>query len=107
MYIYIYIYTRMYMYIYYIYIYIYMYVYVYVYVFVFCIGFLKQNFRPKYAPSRRTDYTLKWRIGEAAPPIYFICTHSRRGIFCSNFFDLKIQAESKQMKLCMQTYAEL
>ena len=46
--------------------------------------FLRQNIRPKYAPPRRTNYTLKWRGGEAAPPIYFIFTPSRRGIFWSN-----------------------
>ena len=31
--------------------------------------FLLQNIRPKYAPPRRTNYTLKWRGGEAAPPV--------------------------------------
>ena len=47
-------------------------------------------FTPKYWPtfdqnmSRRLNYTLKWRGGEAAPPIYFIFTPSRRGIFWSN-----------------------
>ena len=45
---------------------------------------LRQNIRPKYAPPRRTNYILKWRGGEAAPPIYFIFTPSRRGIFWSN-----------------------
>ena len=41
----------------------------------------KQNIRPKYAPPRRPNYTLKWKGGEAAPPISFIFTSSRRGIF--------------------------
>ena len=56
---------------------------------------LKQNIRPKYAPSRRTNYTLKWRGGEAAPPIYFIFIPSRRGIFLSNIF---IKKPSKNQK---------
>ena len=42
------------------------------FIFLILFGFLKQNIRPKYAPPRRTNYTLKWRGGEAAPPIYFI-----------------------------------
>ena len=54
------------------------------YFFSFLLWFLKQNIRPKYAPPRRTNYTLKWRGGEAAPPIYFIFTPSRRGIFWLN-----------------------
>ena len=50
----------------------------------FLLGFLRLNIRPKYAPPRRNNYTLKWRGGEAAPLIYFIFTPSRRGIFWSN-----------------------
>ena len=50
----------------------------------FCLVLLRQNIRPKYAPPRRTNYTLKWRGGEAAPPIYFMFTPSRRGIFWWN-----------------------
>ena len=44
----------------------------------------KAKYLTKYTPPRRTNYTLKWRGGEAAPPIYFIFTPSRRGIFWSN-----------------------
>ena len=50
----------------------------------FSSGFSSQNVQPKYAPPRKTNYTLKWKGGEAAPLIYFIFTPSRRGIFWSN-----------------------
>ena len=47
----------------------------------FLLGFLKQNIWPKYSPPRRTNYTLELRGSEAAPPMYFISTPSRRAIF--------------------------
>ena len=51
--------------------------------FLFALVF-QQNIPPKYAPPRKTNYTLKWKGGNAAPPIYLIFTLSRRGIFWLN-----------------------
>ena len=58
------------------------------FIFWFLLGSLRQNILPKYAPPRRTNSTLKWRGGEAAPPVCFIFTPSRRGIFWSNSLQL-------------------
>ena len=62
----------------------------------FLLGFLRQNVRSKYAPPRRPNYTLKWRGGEAAPPIYFIFTPSRRGIFWLNIWLWKKKPSKNQ-----------
>ena len=50
----------------------------------FLLGFSRQNIQPKYAPPRRTNCTLKWRGGEAAPPI------------CVEYFVLKTWARSNK-----------
>ena len=56
----------------------------------------KKNSWPKYAPPRRTNYNIKCRGGKDAPPIYFISTPSRRGIFWSNNLLQKPKQKSKK-----------
>ena len=63
----------------------------------FLVQFLKQSTRPKYAPPRRTNYTLKWKGSEAAPPIYFIFT-LLGGAYFGQIFCLKTQAKTKQIR---------
>ena len=65
-----------------------------------CLGFLPQNIWPKNVPPRRTNYTLKWRGGEAAPPIYFIFAPSRRGIFWSSILLSKPKQKRKKKWNC-------
>ena len=47
-------------------------------------------------PLLEGPITLKWRGGEAAPPIYFKFTPSRRGIFWSNILPQKTKQKSKK-----------
>ena len=75
------------------------------FIFWFLLCFLWQNIRPKYAPPRRTNYTLKWRGGEAAPPIYFIFTPSRRSIFWSNFCLKKPTQKSTKSEILVHNYS--
>ena len=48
--------------------------------------FFKAKYFIKIYLLRKTNHTLKWRGGQAAPPIYFISTLSRRVYFGEVFY---------------------